>query len=175
MKSINFIHSVSPQEQRAITRWLYLSCLLFCTSVLIMGIIYFKQLNMLHNLKKEYARLEHASHQLQTVLTEKRSLKEFQQKLQDQTAKITRIKEKPKNPMALLHLFITTLPQEISLQSLSLQKKRLNVVLLGSSPNIILHYIKKLSGHPLFNQLEIQSIEPFDDNRTKVTFDAVMS
>jgi Tfp pilus assembly protein PilN len=128
----------------------------------------------LRTLQKEYYNVAQSSSQLQECLTEKRRLKEQATTLRDQNAKITRIREKPKNPAQLLELLMQATTSGISYHSIEQKKKNLHVVLFSPNTNAVLSYIKQLSSHPLFKHIELQSLEPID-KQVKATFDATLS
>lgn len=174
MKSINFIEQISPHERKSMHRWFIFSSVILVVTVTGLIIISTNQLLTLRTLQKEYHQLAQASSQLQECLTEKRKLKEQATALTEQNAKITRIREKPKNPAQLLELLIHATTSGISYYSIEQKKKQLHVVLFGPSIDVVLTYIKQLSSHPLFKNIDLQSLEPIE-KQVKATFDATLS
>lgn len=174
MKSINFIEQISPQERTSIHRWFYGSCITLTILIISLIAIYIHQTLTLKTLQKESAKLAYIPEQLETVLCEKRDLKELEEELKKQIAKITRTREKPKNPARLLQLLISSSTQGISLQSLQQKKKLLQMVLYAPRIDIILNYIKQLNADTMFNKIDLQIIEPAD-NQIRVTFEATLN
>lgn len=169
MKSINFIKEISGHERRSIHRWFISSCIMVTLSIIGLACISMHQLLTLQTLQKEHLNFAQSSSQLQECLTEKRTLKERVTALRDQNAKITRIREKPKNPAQLLELLTHAITSGISYYSIEQKKKNLHVVLLSPDTKTALSYISQLSSHPSFKHIELQSIEPID-KQVKVTF-----
>lgn len=174
MKSINFIEQISPHERRSIHRWFISSCMILTLTLTGLICISTNQFLTLRTLQKEYDHIAQSSSQLQECLTEKRRLKEQVTALRDQNAKITRIREKPKNPAQLLELLIHATTSGISYYSIEQKKKKLHVVLFSPSTDVVLTYIKQLNAQPLFKNIELQSLEPCE-NQVKATFDATLS
>ena len=174
MKQINFIKTASPKEQQALHRWFWLSCALLITLVISLAVVYMNQFNALQTLHTTYNRLESTSEHLDNCLTEKRKLKDREGKLKQHLAKTTRIKQKPKNPAPLLQLFISTLPQGVSLHTFNLKKKQLDIILFGTTSQDILAYLKQLKEHPLFAQIDMHTLEP-SDGYVKATLQATLS
>ncbi len=173
MKQINFIKASSPKEQRALHRWFWLSCTLLIILVAILGALYINQFNTLQTLHATYSRLEPTSGQLNNCLTEKRKLKDREGKLKQHLTKTTRIKQKPKNPAPLLQLFISTLPQDVSLHTFNLKKKHLDIILFGTTSQDILTYLQQLKKHTLFAQIDMHTLEP-SDGYVKTTVQATL-
>jgi len=174
MKQINFIKAASPKEQQALHRWFWRSCILLVTLAISMSTLYVNQFNTLQVLRTAYNTLESTSGQLDHCLTEKRKLKDREGKLKQRLAKTTRIKRKPKNPAPLLQLFISTLPQGMSLHTFNLKKKHLDIILFGITSQAILAYLKQLKEHTLFAQIDMQTLEP-SDGYVKATLEATLS
>ncbi len=174
MKPINFIKAASPKEQQALHRWFWRSCVLLVTLVMSLCTLYINQFYTLQALRTAYNTLESTSGQLDHCLTEKRRLKDQEGKLKQRLTKTTRIKRKPKNPAPLLKLFISTLPQGVSLHTFNLKKKHLDIILFGTTSQDILAYLKQLKKHTLFAQIDMHTLEP-SDGHVKTTLEATLS
>ncbi len=173
MKQINFLKTASPKEQQTLHRWFWRSCVLLATLIISLGALSINQFNTLQALQTSHTTLASTSGQLDHCLTEKRRLKDREEKLKKYLAKTTRIKQKPKNPAPLLQLFITTLPQGVSLHTFNLKKKHLDLILFGTTSQDVLTYLQQLKKHPLFAQIDIHALEP-SDGYVKTTVQATL-
>lgn len=102
MKPINFIKTKNHTEQQAMHRWFWHSCILLITLLICLSIIQTRLFFTYKNAQEELQRLKPIEKQLNSCLTEKRTLKETTKILKNKLAKTNRIKHKPKNPAYLL-------------------------------------------------------------------------
>ncbi len=174
MNQINFIQAPSPKEQQALHRWFWRSIVVITLLLIGLATYSIHQLNLFRSLQSEHTQLAKSTKQLDQCLTEKRKLKDQEGRLKQQLTKTTRIKQKPKNPATLLQLFISTLPQNVSLHTFNLKKKQLDITLLGNSSHNILSYLEQLRKSSLLAQIDMQTLEP-SNGYVKTTIQAKTS
>src|SRR5579871_5907956 len=105
MKQINFITTLTPQQQYEIRRWFITSSLITIT-ILIAIICYFApQLYALHIIKKEIATLKIKTKEYTTLSNTKNTLKKEHDALQEKLQRINSATVAPKNP----HAYITAI------------------------------------------------------------------
>jgi Tfp pilus assembly protein PilN len=158
MKPINFIKTKNYTEQQAMHRWFWQSCILLISLLICLSIIQIRLFFAYKSAQQELQRLKPIEEQLNSCLTEKRTLKETTKMLKNKLAKTNRIKHKPKNPANLLQT-LNQLSSGVVLQNISLNKKQLEVTVLAPQTKQILEYTTILQKNPLFEQVNVGSIE----------------
>lgn len=160
MKQTHFKEAVSPSQRKALHRWFWYSCLFIIVCITVLASIYAHQYYYLQSLLQESQRLEPSSTKLQTILAQKRKLKEEESILKNYTAKMARTRTKCAYPAQLLHILLNFNDHNISLQNLDFKKKFVTLTLDAQNTQQIIDYIQLLSKQPLFVSIEITKIEP---------------
>ena len=160
------------RNQAALHRWFWLSFLLLfvlCTGMILFSVQqWFEYQAAWH----EYAQLKSGTVELHACLERKRQLKEQTEKLQAQLAKINGIKYRPKNPAQLLKL-LSSAPADITLQDITLKKKKLDLVLFAQDTQAVLAYAAQLRAHELCASVDPVAIEQAGD-RVKALMHVVL-
>lgn len=173
MKHINVIKTISPQERKACHRWFWFSCTLFLIIIISGIIVYARQTITLQRLQKEYRTLEPLATQLETYITEKRNLKITEEELNKKVAKIRRVEQTSKNPASLLHILMSTIPQDVALKTAAIKKRTVSLVLLSPAPTHIFAYIKHLKDTLPCSHIDLQQLEFVDNGYVKVSIEAI--
>lgn len=163
MKKINFIKTVPPKQKVSLHRWFWFTVSLSFTLIISLTIYSMHHLKIVQNLKEKCNKLAPNTQKLQTCLAKKRELKTEEKHLKSYLIKSTRIKEKPKNPAGILNLLTQTLNPNTSLVAINSKKKRLDITILSKSTEDLLLYLENLKQNTLFTQIDLQIIEPTQD------------
>ena len=169
MKMIDIMRATSPNEHRAIKRWFWYTCILICLVLLIGLIMYGKLFLAYRTALAQQKQLQPRVQQLHDTLTRKRALKEQTQQLSRQLVKMNRIGNQPKSPYHLLTAVAQTLPNSMSLHTVSLKRKKLDMSVNASNTQAVLAFTQKLKEHTLVGDITLQEIEPYEQNQVRAT------
>jgi len=158
MKQINFITTLTPQQQYEIRRWCIISSLITIT-ILIAIICYFApQLYALHIIKKEIATLKMKTKEYATLSNTKNTLKKEHDVLQEKIQRINNYIVTPKNP----HTYITSIIhacKPTKLESIRSNENDIELIVLCPSTESATTATQTLSDTNLFDNVKISSLQ----------------
>ncbi len=160
------MHTVSPQQHRAIRHWFIFSTILLSSIIIIITWFEIKQVRRLTKIKTEKKALAHHAIEYTTFNTRKNVLNEQYNAAQKQQVKITKHQKNPKNPHALLSTITHACTQcGIKLVSLNVTKNNLELQIHSTQSETILNLINKLNQSPLLQNIILVSLRPAQINQ----------
>lgn len=173
MKPINFIKTVSPQEQQVISRWLALSAALFIISMISMLFISLQQLRTIQTLRSETNSCACPAAQggQQSLEARKKEIDADKQCLEKQLIKLEQLTQHPESPLPLLQAITDSCAKnQIQLLSCSINKHTLSLRGLGFQPEYALNLLAKLKEIPQLTRVTLVSLEKQQSNAGKPAF-----
>jgi len=160
MKQINFIKTVPPQRLHAIKQWISVSAFLLITSLSIMGWLTAQQICTIRMLKQEKNTLANHAHTYITANDHKKKVLKSKEEYEQKTHKITNHLHRPKNPHTIIEsISLACTKNNITLQSIVIQKHQLSMRGLCSQPDHALSLINDLNASTLLTNSALISIE----------------
>jgi len=165
MKNINFITTLSPQQQYEIRRWFICSMLIVIFTLIAIGFFIIPQLHALYAMKQEITALEKKTKDYAQLTSTKDTLKKENETLQKKRAHLTKYLNQPSNPHTYLAAIINSCSTDVQLEQVRKNKKDLEITALFSTPESATIMIQKLSDTDLFATLKLTSLQ--HDTQTK--------
>lgn len=161
MKNINFIKSLPQYRQQELRRWFYLSCTL---AICLGAIVAYVQINQIQQLQHEYATCKNAKKCIQcdTIMAEKNRLKQQEQLLQKQIAKIEKITKGYSNFDTLLKTVHNLFKAPLYLEFLSFSGNTFEITARGPDVQTIMHLVQQLNKIEYIAHSEIISLRQKD-------------
>jgi hypothetical protein len=174
MKNINFINTLTHQQQYALRRWWLLSLVLSLSVLLVVGVLHGLQVHQWYLLTTEYTALLPEVEAVRTVAHRHEALSTAQKKLQQKKAKADRVKQS----LALVHTrltHITSACQTVSLEQCKWHKNQVEI-LVGCpdapSATRVVEQVRKIDG---LNAARLVSLSPRDQGTLLATIKAQAS
>lgn len=176
MKPINFIKTISPQEQLAIARWLALSIGLLAVSSVSMLLISLQQMHTMATLHTEQSSCACIASDYQSLATQKNGIVSEKQSIEQQLLKLEQLTQHPESPLALLQA-ITDLcaKNQIQLLSVSVNKVGLSLRGLAFQPEYALNLVAQLKSIPQLTRVVLVSLEKQPSSAGKAAFACTVS
>jgi len=166
MKYINFITTLSPQQQREIRLWYIITCILITTTLITAGIIVVPQAYELYCTYQTLRAAQHkASHYSQTNTTHT-ALKKEQEDLQKKYTKITTYTSGVKNPLSLISAVLQHCSHEIRLEYIKKHKKQYDISIMCNTPEQATDFINRLLNSSHFTTLKLVSLHHNTQDKT---------
>jgi Tfp pilus assembly protein PilN len=176
MKPINFIKTVSPQEQLAISRWLALSIGLLAVSSVSMLFISLQQMRQAQDLCTEKSSCACASGEQQALETRKKNIDADKQSIEQQLGKLEQLTQHPDSPLVLLQAVTDSCAKnQVQLLSVSVNKNTLSLRGLAFQPEYALNLVAQLKSMPLLARVALVSLEKQPSSAGKTAFACTVS
>jgi len=162
---INFIETVSLQNQNARDRWLLISGFLVSFLIICLcGISGFSLFQAL-SAKQIMPKLQINDHNINSLTEEIKKLERDKNTGKTQLQKCIRFKESAQNPSIYLETIARAIPESICLDEIKYTKKR-NLTLKGKTKTLsaLLEFIDSLHNSSYFEQMKINALEPKEED-----------
>lgn len=165
MKPINFLKTISVQEQRAIAIWYRASVLLLAITIICMASIQMYQVQRLRTIKQQKKIALSQNSYNPAAIEQLKSLTEQEKKLQEKQDFIAQLTTQRGQLLDLLKTMQRLLAQEWSLRSCSISAAQLSLSLVCPSAHAAYAYRDALAGHASIESLKITSLQPHQDKQ----------
>lgn len=165
MKHINFINTLSPQQQYELRRWFIFSTLLIMCTFIGMSCFFLPQLHALYSTKKEITALQSKTKNYSELTNTQTQLKKEHEALQKKQIKINHHRDQPNNPHPYLTSIIAACSTDVQLEHVRKNKKDCEIIAMFPTPERATDMIKQLSDTNQFTQLKLTSLQ--NDTQTK--------
>jgi hypothetical protein len=160
MKNINFIITLSPQQQREIRFWWTISCILFVITLATISYFAIPQLYNLYTLKNSIADLTQKTINYTSVTTKKNDLKKENVALSRKKKRIETYLNDPRNPHKDLTVIIQAIHSPTTkIEQIRSNKKTIDLIVTCTSPEIATNLVKNLAENSLFASVKLTTLE----------------
>ena len=160
MKNINFITTLSPQQQREIRLWWFITCFSFLVAIIAIGYFAIPQLYALYELKKNIAQLQQQTSNYTAVIDKKIALKKENVTLSRKKKRIDTYINEPRSPHADLSAIMQAIsPSPIKVEHIRSNKKTIDLTVSCASPDLATTLVKKIAENSIFSSVKLISLE----------------
>lgn len=164
MKAINFINSIPPKTRSDLHRWIVFSLVASLATCVLLLAAYMHEQYQYEKLWKICQKLQNSKEQMLSFLQDKRTTKEQEAILKEQSSKITSTQEKQKRITALIEHFALQHEAQVILHKLEIKKRQAIITLQAHTYDEILTYIQQLEQQKLFAQVTLQELTTHDEH-----------
>lgn len=160
MKTINFINALSERHHKELNRWYQLSACLFIALITGIIIVTFKQYSVLSALKHEQEKMHTTHNTFNAALEEKITLKKQENELNKKIETITQFSAHSDSLTSLLTSLSKVTNQAELIESITLEKNDLMLVVLVAQTQDALTIMKSLQQMPELGDVALLSLQP---------------
>ena len=168
MKKINFLHTLSPQEQSLLIQWYRISFFLLVTVLVFIMIAEGKQIRRLYNHWNEYQRLHIKNNQYKNHIVQEKELKNELQQLHQQIIATNNAQQSLQTVCNYLESVIRTVPVNL-IENINITDDHISIQLITPSTEIAINLIQQLAQEQPFNKPSLQSIISQSDEKVMST------
>lgn len=154
----NFTDAVSPLEQRNFFRWALFCVIMLIITITALGTATYFQIKTLQRVRNEEQQLALKAQSCQNVLDKKTNLEKMVCSLKKQQSSIQKRITSPKNPLDHLQALIAACSDDITIDTIELQKKQVCLMARASSMSEATQVVERLKASQLFNNIAITTI-----------------
>lgn len=154
----NFTNAVSPVVQRNFFRWVLFSTLALLITISALITATYFQLKTLKRIRREEQQLALKTNTCQTMLDKKTNLEKTVCSLKKQQDTIQKRIASPKNPLDHLQALIAACSEDITIDTIELQKKQVCMIAHAPSMADATQIVERLKASNLFNNIAITTI-----------------
>ena len=165
MKNVNFITTLSPEQQYEIRRWFILSMVILICTITAISCFMAPHIYALYTTQQEITALEKKTSNYTQSTSTKDALKKEHELLQNKLIRINRYVNQSNNPHSYLAAIIASCGSDAQLEQVRKNKKTCETTTRVPTPERATHMIQQLSGSEYFTDLKLTSLQ--HDSQTK--------
>jgi len=159
MKNINFLTTLSIQQQYEIRRWYFCSLFLFVSTFFGISCFIVPQLYQLYTLQKDIETLKQKTKNYLELTNKKDTLKKENELLQRRRTKIKNYTNQLSNPDGYFISIIEAAANDIKIEQVRKNQKDIELIILSSTPKAAMEFIELLSNNKLFGFFKLTSLQ----------------
>lgn len=159
MKKVNMITTLSPEKQYEIRRWFWITTFLFFCLMLINAYYIVPKIVIYWHLKKQINAWQEKTKDYAILLGDKETLKKEHDEIVTHSSRIKTYQEQKKNPYQHIMEIVAACNNDVSLESMTFNKKDVDIEITSSGTEHAQTYIKRLSGSYHFSQVKMISLQ----------------